>query len=71
MYRHLFFYFIAKCLYDIDFQLAHKFINEDLVKYAECNWEIVSQLENSYTCYINPNYYNVIPTKFIEHIKFF
>ena len=47
-----------------------KFINEDLVKYAECDYAWDSELGNTYLCDMNPKYYYIIPTNSTEHITF-
>ena len=70
MYRHLYFYFVAQQLYDIDFVLAHKFINEDLVKYADCDFKWDSELGKSYTCDISPKYHHIIPKNLTQGITF-
>ena len=66
----MYFFFIAQHLYNIDFMEGSKFINEDLVKYAECDYAWDSELGNTYLCDMNPKYYYIIPTNFTEHITF-
>jgi len=70
MYRHLYFFFVAQNLYDIDLFSALRFINEDIVKYAECDWEWDSEFGNVYICDMNPKHYHIIPNNFTESITF-
>jgi len=70
MYKHLYFLFFVQDLYEIDYFSAHKFISEDLVKYAECEWNWDSELGNMYTCDMSPKYYFTIPTNLKDGITF-
>ena len=62
--------FVAQHLYDVDFMEAHKFINEDLVKFAECDHHAWDSGFLIHVCDMNPNYFYMIPKKLTNNITF-
>ena len=68
-WRRLFFCFAAKDLYRIDFMSAHRFIHEDLVKYADCN-RTRDEIGTKFACVMKTQYSHHIPTNFTDAITF-
>ena len=64
------FFLVVQNLYDIDFISAHKFVYEDLVKYADCkhNWDV--ELGNTLTCKMSKQYLYIVPQNLTKGIAF-
>lgn len=68
--RYICFFFFLRNLYDIDLMSAHKFVHEDLVKYANCDLGQGPERGSAFACSMNPKYYHMIPRNLTKGIMF-
>jgi hypothetical protein len=61
---------VVQNLYKIDFISAHKFIYEDLVKYADCNHKWDVELGETLTCKMSKKYLYIVPQNLTKGIAF-
>ena len=64
------FLLVTQTLYDIDYNSAHHFVYEDLVKYADCirKWDV--ELGDTFSCKMNRDYLYIVPQNLTKGITF-